>query len=41
MDAIQAIATRMMRELMKHCEISDHSLEPFNQYILDISTFGE
>ncbi|KID94657.1 hypothetical protein MAJ_09377, partial [Metarhizium majus ARSEF 297] len=38
MDAIQALATQLMREFLKHCDISDHSLEPFNQSILDIAT---
>lgn len=41
MDAIQALATQLMREFLKHCDISDHSLEPFNQSILDIATVGE
>lgn len=41
MDAIQSLATQVMREFLKHCEISDHSLEPLNQCILDISTVGE
>lgn len=41
MDAIQALATQVMREVLKHCDISEHSLEPFNQAILDIATAGE
>ncbi|KID60060.1 hypothetical protein MBR_10477, partial [Metarhizium brunneum ARSEF 3297] len=41
MDAIQALATQLMREFLKHCDISDHSLEPFNQSILDMATVGE
>ncbi|QLI66452.1 uncharacterized protein G6M90_00g030560 [Metarhizium brunneum] len=40
MDAIQALATQLMREFLKHCDISDHSLEPFNQSILDMATVG-
>lgn len=41
MDAIQALATQLMREFLKHCDISDYSLEPFNQSIIDIATVGE
>ena len=41
MDAIQALATQVMREFMKHCDISDYSLEPLNQCILDMATVGK